>query len=282
MSDDSNQEIAGKTFDTKNPWGDGPKGRGLRGCVPDDPDERDIVHAATEEQLANLPASVDLRPLCPPIYDQGRLESCTSHGIAAAIEFDQKQTGEQSFQPSRLFIYYNERQMEGLQRVDNGARIRDGIKTVVRVGAPPEETWPYNEEAVDHEPPAQAFAAARLDLVTGYSRVPQSLDRLRACLAEGWPIVFRIATYPSIDTTEATGAIPLPQPGEVCDGGHCMVLVGYDDASRMFLVRNSWGTAWGQGGYGTISYDYVTNYALAGDFWTVRSVKERPMKPLDA
>jgi C1A family cysteine protease len=263
-----------ETYDSKTPWG-----RGLRGCAPDTADPRDVVHTATDAQLANLPPAIDLRPNCPPIYDQGALESCTSHAIGAAIEYNQRQSGEVSFQPSRLFIYYNERQMEGLQRVDNGAMIRDGIKTVVRLGAPPEEMWPYDVTFVNQEPPAAAFAAAKPNLVTGYSRVPQELDRLKAALAEGFPIVICIATFPSIDHTWDTGFIPLPQPSEQSDGGHCILLIGYNDASQTFLVRNSWGTSWGESGYGTISYEYITTDGLTSDFWTIRSVKGQAAKP---
>ena len=148
----------------------------------------------------------------------------------------------------------------------------------MRIGAPAEELWPYDEAAVLHEPSSTAYAAAKLDLVTSYARVPQLLENLQAALAEGFPIVFRISTFPSIDHTASTGYIPMPQPDERSDGGHCMLLVGYDNAPRRFLVRNSWGEGWGDRGYGTIDYDYVTNLALAGDFWIIRTVTEKKAK----
>jgi len=109
------------------------------GWTPDLPDQRDFVYAAPTPYQQNIPSSVDLSKKCPPVYDQGQLGSCTANAIAAAIEFDQKK----KFVPSRLFIYYNERVIEGTVASDAGAQIRDGIKTVANQGVPPEKEWPY-------------------------------------------------------------------------------------------------------------------------------------------
>ncbi len=256
-----------------------PEGRGRRGCMPDVPDTRDLHYVATVD-TATLPESVDLRPLCPPVYDQGALESCTANAIGAAIEYNQMHTGKQSFVPSRLFIYYNERVLEGEIKQDGGAMIRNGIKTVARLGAPPEDVWPYEESSVFKQPHADAYAAAKLDLVTVYSRVGQTLPLLQACLAEGFPIVFRYTCFPSMDHTWDDGVIPMPGPNEPEDGGHCMLIVGYDNADRTFLLRNSWGTKWGQQGYGTMPYDYILSPQWTTDLWTIRGVTERAAKPL--
>jgi C1A family cysteine protease len=132
--------------------------------MPDVPDARE-VHYVAPMDTASLPESVDLRPLCPPVYDQGNLESCTANAIGAAIEYNQMQAWEQSF-PSRLFIYYNERVLEGLIKQDAGAMIRNGTKAVARLGAPPEDVWPYDESTVFTQPHPNAYAAAKLDVVT--------------------------------------------------------------------------------------------------------------------
>ncbi len=91
------------------------------GWVPDVPDHRDHLYAAPVEWLAKLPLKVDLRTKCPAVYDQGQLGSCTANAIAAAIEFDQMKEKIKYFMPSRLFIYYNERVMEGTVNSDSGA-----------------------------------------------------------------------------------------------------------------------------------------------------------------
>jgi C1A family cysteine protease len=268
--------VAGKVPGTGKP-----EGRGRRGGMPDVPDARDVHYVASVD-VANLPESVDLRPLCPPVYDQGNLESCTANAIGGAIEYNQMQTGKQSFVPSRLFIYYNERVLEGTIKQDAGAMIRNGIKTVVRLGAPPETVWTYNESAAFTQPHPDAYAAAKLDLVTVYCRVGQTLPLLQACLHEGFPIVFRYTCFPSMDHTWDDGVIPMPGPTEPEDGGHCMLIVGYNNADRTFLVRNSWGTGWGQQGYGTMPYDYILSPKWTTDLWTIRSVTERAAKPLNS
>jgi C1A family cysteine protease len=272
----ASNDVAGKAPGTGKP-----EGRGRRGCMPDVPDARDL-HYVPAVETANLPESVDLRPLCPPVYNQGNLESCTANAIAAAIEYNQMQTGKQSFVPSRLFIYYNERVLEGSTKQDGGAMIRNGIKTVARLGAPPENVWPYDESAVFTQPHPDAYAAAKLDLVTVYSRVRQTLPLIQASLAEGFPIVFRYTCFPSMDHTWQDGVIPMPGPAEPEDGGHCMLIVGYNNANRKFLVRNSWGMGWGQQGYGTMPYDYILSPQWTTDLWTIRSVTERAAKPLNS
>src|SRR5205807_1673038 len=119
------------------------------GWVPDLPDNRDHLYAAPMAKLGPLPRKVDLRKHCPPVYNQGQIGSCTANAIAAAIEFDRKKQKLADFIPSRLFIYYNERSMEHSVPIDNGAQIRDGIKSVGKQGACPEPEWPYDDTPAD-------------------------------------------------------------------------------------------------------------------------------------
>src|SRR5207253_6638191 len=131
------------------------------GWIPDIPDQRDFLYAAPPAFLRALPPRVDLRPQCPPIYDQGQLGSCTANGIAGAIQFDRmKQHLEPNFLPSRLFIYYNERVIEGTVNEDSGAMIRDGIKSVAQQGDCPETEWPYTIAQFTQKPSAQCYTDA--------------------------------------------------------------------------------------------------------------------------
>ena len=168
-----------------------PSAHGGYGWVRDLPDDRDFVYGAPLVRFPQgLPRSVDLRSECPPVYDQGQLGSCTGNGIAGAIEFDQRKQRTKEFAPSRLFIYYNERVIEGTVSQDAGAQIRDGIKSVAKVGAPPESDWPYNVAKFAVRPPPKAYRDAKQDLVSAYSRVVQDITQMRGCLAEGYPFVF--------------------------------------------------------------------------------------------
>lgn len=246
------------------------------GWVPDLPDVRDHVYAAPMAMLKKLPAAVDLRSKFPPPYDQGQLGSCTGNAIAAAVQFGRrKQKQKPDFIPSRLFIYYNERAMEGTVKVDGGAQIRDGIKSVVKQGACSEKTWPYQISDFTVKPPAAAFKEGSKYEVTSYSRLTPTLTQLKGCLASGYPFVFGFTVYESFESVAVakSGAMPMPAASEKVLGGHAVAAVGYDDASQRFVVRNSWGSNWGQKGYFTMPYAYATESNLADDFWTIRLVE---------
>lgn len=245
------------------------------GWIRDLPDYRDHLYAAPVTALAALPPSVDLRPQCPPIYDQGQLGSCTANGIAAAIQFERiKQKLTPPFQPSRLFIYYNERVIEHTVNSDSGAMIRDGIKSVVAQGDCPETEWPYDISKFIDTPTPKCYTDAKKYKAVLYQKVAQNLNQMKGCLVAGYPFVFGFTVYDSFESQQVakTGVVPMPASTEKVLGGHCMVAVGYNDAQQSFIVRNSWGTTWGMQGYCTMPYSYLMDPNLSSDFWTIRIV----------
>jgi C1A family cysteine protease len=253
------------------------------GWVPDLPDARDHLYAAPLRALGKLPDKVDLRSQCPKeVYDQGQLGSCTGNAIACAVQFGrikQKMANAQTMIPSRLFIYYNERTMEGSVNQDSGAQIRDGIKSVAKAGVCFEKganSWPYDIKKFTKKPPAACYKTALSNQVVQYSRVVTSATQLKGCLASGYPFVFGFTVYESFEGNEVakTGKVPMPSPKEQVLGGHAVIAVGYDDGQQRFIVRNSWGPNWGMKGYFTIPYQYLTDTNLADDFWTVRMVED--------
>jgi C1A family cysteine protease len=245
------------------------------GWVPDIPDARDFMYSAPEPVLAKLPRKVDLRQQCPAVYDQGQLGSCTANAIGGAFEFDQRKQKLDDFMPSRLFIYYNERAMEGTIDTDSGAMIRDGIKSVAKLGVCPESDWDYDIARFRDPPPQQAYEDALEHQVVVYRRVLNRLHQMQACLAQGYPFVFGFTVYESFESDEVarTGIVPLPPRTEKVLGGHAVVAVGYDDAKQWFVVRNSWGPDWGEHGYCYMPYTYLSDPQLASDFWAIYSVE---------
>lgn len=239
---------------------------------PDVPDFRDYVLTAPSRTL-KLPAKVDLRAQMSPVEDQGALGSCTGCAIAGALEFLENKflPKKQFVDISRLFIYYQERLMEGTVNIDAGAMIRDGVKACAKVGACKETLYPYNISRFAATPTQAAYQDAAKRKITQYLRVT-SLAALKKSLAEGYPVVFGFAVFESFESDEVarTGVVPMPSPHEYMLGGHAVLAVGYDDATQRIIVRNSWGPFWGQNGYFTMPYAYVTDRNLSDDFWTIR------------
>jgi len=246
------------------------------GWTPDIPDARDFLYSAPQAVLTTLPTKADLRKQCPPVYDQGQLGSCTANSIGAAFEFDQLKQGQTDFMPSRLFIYYNERDIEGTVSSDSGAMIRDGMKSIAKLGVCSETTWPYDIAKFKKKPPAKAYTEALTHQALIYRRVTQALRQMQGCLAQGYPFVFGFTVYESFESAQVakTGTVQLPAPGEATLGGHAVMAVGYDDSKQRFIVRNSWGPKWGMSGYFTLPYGYLTNPQLASDFWAIYTVEE--------
>ena len=246
------------------------------GWVPDLPDARDYMYAAPQPVLTKLPPKFDLRPQCPPVIDQGALGSCTANAIANAHLFEQrKQKAAQPFLPSRLFVYYNERVMEGTVSSDAGAMIRDGIKSIAKQGVCPEKQWPYTIAKFTRKPTHACYTEAKKHQAVSYQRLVQTLTQLKGCLASGYPFVFGFTVYESFESPEVTktGVVPMPAASEQVLGGHAVLAVGYDDPTQRFIVMNSWGTSWGMHGFFTIPYAYLIDTDLSADFWTVRLVE---------
>ncbi len=250
------------------------------GWIPDIPDHRDHLYGAPIRTLQTLPPSVDLTAKCPAVYDQGQIGSCTANAIGAALEFDRMKQGLPDFMPSRLFIYYNERAMEHTTGSDSGAQIRDGVKSVGKQGDCPETEWPYDpspaqdNKLLTKRPTPQCYKDAKKYTAVQYQRIDQSLAQMKGCLAAGSPIIIGFTVYESFESSAVaqTGDAPMPGPGEQVLGGHAVLVVGYDDATSRFRLRNSWGTGWGKKGYFTLPYTYLTDSNLSSDFWTINVV----------
>ena len=252
------------------------------GWRPDKPDFRD--HAFTAIMApTSLPAYVDLRPSFPAAYNQQQLGSCTANSIAAVVAFDLiKQKillPNNTYMPSRLFIYYNERIMEGTVHEDAGAEIRDGIKSINTQGVCSEVEWPYNVNKFATKPTAQCYTDALKNRSVAYQSVNQDQISLQSCLAGGYGFSFGFTVYESFESNDvaATGVVPMPGRSESVLGGHAVVGVGYNAGSTVvngippstFVVRNSWGPSWGKAGYCFMPFAYLTNVNLASDFWKI-------------
>jgi len=253
-------------------------------------DKRDYVYSmSVREARQPLPKRVDLRPKCSPVWNQGRIGTCTAHAVAAAFAYEQRLQGVRAINPSRLFIFYNERALSGQKGLTPVLYLRDALKAVAKRGVCHERLWPYSEDPkiVKKRPLKEAFAAATTKKIFEYHRIAHThkpvvlMKHIKHCMANGSPIVFGISVYSSFetDTVKRSGIMPVPDTErEVFRGGHAVMAVGYDDAKKAVLVRNSWGPKWGEKGHFWIPYKLITNPKLAHDFWTIRGVVAEPVQ----
>ena len=249
---------------------------------------KDMLKKAKIVQLPKtLPATADLRPWCPPIENQGKLGSCTAHAGIGMVEYFERRAYARHIDASRLFLYKTTRNLMHWTG-DTGAFIRNTMGALVLFGVPPEEYWPYVTADFDKEPPAFCYAFAQSFQAISYYRLDPSgtpkdklLNRIKTNLSGGLPSMFGFTVYSSYSQASTSGLIPYPTKGEQIIGGHAVMAVGYNDGMKIrnacpgaketvgaLLIRNSWGTGWGNSGYGWLPYDYVLK-GNAGDWWSL-------------
>jgi C1A family cysteine protease len=246
------------------------------GWIPDTPDSRDFKFALLNKVTKKLPTKIDLREFCSPVEDQGSLGSCTANALVGALEFLLKKNKKSYEDFSRLFIYYNERVLEGTVMSDSGAMIRDGIKTLNKNGACSEKLWPYVISKFKKKPTCKCYSDAKNHQILEYQRINnKNLNEIKSALALGFPVIFGFAVFDSFETEEVsrTGDAPMPSANDTMLGGHAVLAVGFDDKTQRFLIKNSWGTGWGNKGYFTLPYAYLTDTDLAEDFWYIKTAE---------
>lgn len=250
----------------------------LAGCRPSSRKPLGAVRYQSQRYgQAELPSKVDLRPHMTRVEDQAQLNSCAANAIAGAYEYLAKRAHGDADDMSRLFLYYNARRIDGIQG-DRGVSLTGSIDALYEAGVCREKTWPYHEEYVNRRPPQRAYREGERFRLKQAQRIQTDLFEMKHCLAEGYPIVFGMALFDSFDRAARNGKVPMPRrgrdTGRSSHGLHAMLAVGYSDANQAFVVRNSWGERWGDGGYCYVPYGYMANPEYVFEAWTIRALDD--------
>ena len=225
-----------------------------------------------------LPTKFSLRKDMPPVLDQGRLGSCVSNATANALRHCLKKEHLIEFAPSRLYMYYYTRLIEGNPNEDTGTTIRDMMKELNTYGDCHEDLWPYDILQFAKRPSNKCTKEGLTHIKNvKYRAVRQNLNTIKSALFSGYPVIFGCQVFESFQSNESirTGNIPMPDTNrEELLGGHCVSLCGFDDSTKLFTFQNSWSIGSeehpiGDKGYFTLPYEYVVSKRLCSDFWIV-------------
>jgi C1A family cysteine protease len=223
-------------------------------------DEEPLEHTYEPHSLSI--SNIDLRNSFAPIRDQGQQGSCASFAVASVIEY----LRHDSNRYSPAFLYWNARQAVNSTDKDSGASLYDVIKTAVQKGDCTEDLMPYNPDIYDASPTSTAFDEAMDCRILEAETVKLNLDDIKSALSDGYPVIVAVRIFDSFSETNS-GFVHLPSDEELSNGdrkdghaSHAMVVCGFSDKEKIFVVRNSWGTRFGVDGYCYIPYSYAQQY----------------------
>ncbi|MDR2918508.1 MAG: C1 family peptidase [Tannerella sp.] len=227
------------------------------------PELEEIPLADTYTPRKTTITSIDLRSGFTQIKSQGNQGSCSAFTLASIYEYILKTNNALESDLSESFLYYNARKKKGDTGKDNGSNFYDSINALMDSGICTEQLFPYNADVFDKEPGQEAYDDGASRLVKKALNVKTNIDDIRSALAEGYPIAISLRVFDSF--SETNGFVHRPSENELkneTSGNHAMVICGYSDEQRLFIIRNSWGTSFGENGYCYIPYSYIGDSSL--------------------
>ncbi|CAF4533888.1 unnamed protein product [Rotaria socialis] len=225
----------------------------IGGCfISDKPSPWPLCGSVLTLSDNELPQSVDLRQFMTPVENQGQTNTCVANALAGAYEFLIMKNTKKHIDVSRLYMYYNGRTIDNLhtqKMADNGTFIWAAIAGLKRHGCCKEGQYPFNPSSMNTQPPPECYTEGAKHRIKDAFQVPVTLNSMKGCLAEGFPFAFGLGTFLSFAQAQTNGGrVPTPnpmyEPLNAQHGLHAMLAVGYSDASKCFIVRNSWGDTW--------------------------------------
>ncbi|MEM9570744.1 MAG: C1 family peptidase [Pseudomonadota bacterium] len=245
----------------------------LEGCLVG---EGSQAAPALEVKAGGVPERVDLRQFCSPVENQGRTNSCVANAVVGALELHQVKAGMPLTDLSRLFLYYNARELFNLQHMDKGTRVQHAMAALLAHGCCEARLWPFQPTNVNTQPTQNCYANAAHHEAIQFARAPHG-DAALSVLAEGVPIAFTM--FAPVDyyvVAAQSGTMPRPDQirAQPVPAGHAMLIVGYDLADRTYLVRNSFGTQFAENGYFKLPFETLDVWGDNREFWAIGAIEQ--------
>lgn len=235
-----------------------------------DVDQGELFSQYDPKPSGTLPKSADLKKYFPPIKNQGEQGACSSFSLTSVFEYFINNETHQNDDMSEAYVYYNAREIQGDTSIDEGANLYNVIRGMAAKGVCLEELCPYDSSVFDKRPSDEAYEDGKEHTVTTAKDIPVSVESVKSAINDGYPVVGCFRIFESLQDN-TSGYIPMPTDNERNseeEKFHAMVICGYNDKHGHFIVRNSWGTDFGDKGYCYLPYSYLrdsdlTRYAVA-------------------
>ena len=233
-----------------------------------------LTKVASLPILPVLPTSIDLKPDVYAVLNQATTNSCTANAGTSALEL-MYNLNKTPIDLSRLFLYWYERQLEGISG-DSGAQPVGIGLALSQYGICTEATWPFVVGNVNLAPPAAAVAEAAAYKINSYAQLGLNIKTIKNALAQNIPVLLTMNVHSGFEIL--TGAWTTHTWNTVTSatnpvmGSHEVLVIGYDDASQRLLLENSWGPTWGDGGFFGMPYDMVdttVNTNIVSELWVL-------------
>jgi C1A family cysteine protease len=194
--------------------------------------------------------NIDGNDYTTPIKDQSPAPTCEAYALVAALETIMQYQTDELYEPdlSECHLYF----YAGGTYESGYVNLIDAANYLVNIGVPDEGCYPDPHRPFDYPFDSLEGWEDRTVKINDWGWVGYDIDSIKTALIEYGPLV--ICMRFEKDFFYYSGGIYTPSWGGH-GGGHVVTIVGYDDSDECWIVKNSWGTRWGENGWFRLAYD---------------------------